>query len=179
MYRIRNQILILSIVLVSIANTEQCNAENNKWSVETSIFSPIGNVVYLDLTYSIKLNENISAELLFGPCYQYWKTKNGQANGYSLILGFRLLYKEHFNFEYAFFPSYNPFKSSIDNKVYKGYDGFNEFFLGYRFNIMKGKIQINPQIGYAMALFRTNPWPEVYEEPWSPIIPNCVVSYRF
>jgi hypothetical protein len=174
--------LIVLIILITLCITNSFTQENttfSKWSIEASVVYPIFGVYKVNAGYTVIKKEKFETELLFGPCYQNWSQDIGTAHGYSLILGARFTFFKYFNFEYAFYPSYNEFESAVDNNIYKGFDGFQEFMIGFKFNVLKKQLFINIQAVHGDPLYNTSTWPEPEDASGFPVVfPNITIGYR-
>jgi hypothetical protein len=175
----KNRILIFLILFISITNGLQ--AQTRTWSVEVSLTFPIIRIYMLQASCPISDHGNI----LLGLCYQNWKNEGevkGQANAYTVILGYRQFIGDKLNLEIEFFPAYNNFVSFIDSAAYSGFETWIEYRIGYKM-IFGDKYYLNIQPGLGHALYMENIWPGLNRETYTKnslmFVPQIVTGAHF
>ena len=136
----------------------------NQWSFETSLTFPLHQIYMAQFGYKIVPK----SEFLIGPCFQNWKDEveaKGRAHAYTLLLGYRQYIWKNLHGEIELFPAYNSFRSSVNNKVYNGFELWVEYMIGWKLNfkIKNIPLYIIPQPAIGHAVYLQNIWPGLSE----------------
>ncbi len=147
------------------------------WAVGTSITYPLGAQIYM-----VQVSHSVgqSGEILFGVAYQNWKNDQGRSHAYTLLLGYRHFLWRGLHTEIELWPAYNPFRSSIDGRTYKGFELWTSVRIGYSFDLMIGGqnffVLAQPSLGFGVA--RQNKWPDFKELGNFIFEPQLIVGVR-
>lgn len=140
--------------------------EKSKWAIEPSLTFPINRIYMVNMAYNISKKN----EVLLGFAFQNWKNETkkprGQAHAYTLVAGYRYYLWKGLNLEIMLFPAFNNFNSYVDNKWYHGFEAWNEYRIGYKYewNINSRKVYINIQPGIGHALYMQHIWPDLSKD---------------
>lgn len=156
------------------------NGSSAKWGIGTSATYPINSIYMVQLSYSVWS----MGEVLTGYAYQHWFDK-GRSHAHTLILGYRQFIWRGLHAEVELWPAYNPFKSAVDGKTYRGVELWASARVGYRFDLKVHGCEffILPQPSLGLGIARQNPWPNGPSKGPSgfhPIFePQLIVGARF
>ncbi len=153
-------LMIWMCLMVSRPGLAQEGSNPKKWSLETSLtFAPAAHIYMLKTSYQYSENSVLG----IGVAFQNWKNNNktpqGQAHAYTLLLSYRYFFWKNFHIELELWPAYNHFNSFSDGKVYKGFELWAEYKVGYKLTLSK-QLYINFQPGLAHGFWMQNKWPE-------------------
>ncbi len=136
---------------------------SRKWGIETSLVFPLVNIYVLRGSYLIWDH----GEVLIGAALQRWSNDefdfaSGQAEAYTLLLGYRQYLWRGLHLEVMLFPSYNRFHSNVDNRVYAGLELWMEMYVGYkfRFEVSGVGLFVVPQVGFGLGVAKQKEWPQ-------------------
>jgi hypothetical protein len=88
----------------------------------------------------------------------------GRAYGHTLVLGYRQYFWHGLNLDLELWGAYDPIKSSIDGKMYRGVDLWVALLPGYRWDFWRqGEFDVYAlaQVEFGYPAFRTNPPPNL------------------
>ncbi|MFH0901601.1 MAG: hypothetical protein V2A73_13315 [Pseudomonadota bacterium] len=183
---------VLAMSFVSSAAGEEPPAVNQaptgkRWGVETSVVFPVVHIYELHGSYRFWSH----GEALAGFALQRWSEDDfddtfppGQAEAYTLLMGYRQFIWKGLHAEVMLFPAYNRFHSHVDNKVYSGPELWVESYVGYTFRIEVGGVNlvIVPQMGLGFAVWHQTKWPkedEYMANAGMTAVPNLLVGAEF
>ena len=97
-------------------------------------------------------------ELILGPAYVDVAYDFGKNNSPTLIVGYRRYLFGNAHLEYQLWPAYNSFHDYASNTYFKGFDMWNEFRAGYKFDFTIGKLPmyLNLQLLFGFGLIQGN-----------------------
>ena len=156
-------------------------AAEYRHSIDFSPMSPLFRI------YALQYNYHLSAkdELIFGAAYTNIRWDIGSTNAASLILGYRRFIWGNLHLEYQLWPDYDWYYDKTQDKYYPGFDLWNEFRLGYRFDftLFDQPWYINIQWPFGFGLYAQNK-PESFkqqeeEEPFFYFPPMFFVGFKF
>lgn len=155
----RKAFVILLFVAVGLSLNAQHNDSYYRHSIETSPLSPLLQMIdkgIWGLKYEYALTEK--DELKFGLAYMNIYFDEGNTNSPGLILGYRRYLWKKLYAEYELWPAYDWFYEKNQDKVYKSFDLWNEFRLGYQFNFEVGEFPmfVNVAWPFGFGLYSTN-----------------------
>lgn len=166
------------------AVTEKLSHEESKWSLETSLTAPIARIYMLKAGYRMSQ----ASELGFGIGYQNWRNRDvdpaGQSNAWSVIVSYRHYLYRTISFEVELWPAYNHFESFLDGQIYKGFELWVEYRIGYRFDLTS-TLSINVMPGLGHPIWAQHDWPRLVEKsresPFDLVvfIPQALIGWRF
>lgn len=173
----RIALMVLLLAALPGGGAWAAEAEKGNWSLEVGATPPIVRIYLAQAAYAVRDGR----EILFGACFQNWKSDRGQAHAYSLVLGYRHSVWRGLHGEVSLFPAYNPFRSAVDGRTYRGVELWGEVRIGYRFEVRVGGVDflIIPQPGIGRGLYRHNPWPGNEEDGKLQFIPMVYVGLAF
>ncbi len=181
--------LLLSMSLVRPAASEEPpSAEkppvNRVWGVETSLVFPVKKIYGAKGSYQFwRLGEALA-----GFALQHWSDEDfhafppGQAEAYTLLLGYRQFLWRGLHVEVLEWPAYNRFHSHVDNKVYSGLELWMEMYAGYklRFDVGSVDLFVTPQVGMGFGVAKQKKWPEEnLKNAGLSFVPNLLVGVQF
>ncbi len=169
--------LILNNVLLSGYSQEnKSEFKQSKWSIEYSLAGTALNIYALQAAYQY----NNKGQWLIGSCFQNYKNNQGRAHAYTLLIGYRYKIWKNFSVEYEFFPAYNEFHSSIDNKNYYGLELYSELRPGYQFDFKIGNqsLYVLPQLTIGFGIWTNNKWPDFDKQSNPAILGNLWLGIR-
>ena len=156
---------------------EGTSGSDCRWGIGTSVTYPIASIYMAQLSYSLWSH----GDVLAGYAYQHWKNDQGRSHAQTLLLGYRQYIWKGLHAEVELWPAYNPFRSSVDGKTYRGVELWMSVRAGYRFDCdVYGRelfVLAQPSVGFGVA--RQNRWPKM-ERGFNPIFePQLIVGTRF
>lgn len=172
-------LIVMTSLNVSMAESEQSgtNGSPSKWGAGTSLTYPIASICMVQLSYSAWS----MGDLLTGYAYQYWRDAQGRSRAQTVLVGYRQFIWRGLHMEVELWPAYNPFKSSVDGKTYRGLELWMSVRAGYRFDfeIYGRELFILPQPSIGFGVARQNGWPGM-KRGFNPIFePQLIVGTRF
>lgn len=179
----KKYILILSLVMcTAFSQNAFSQPESIKYrhTLETSPLSPVLKIY--GLQYGCLLTQR--DELLFGFVYANIKYDAGQSHAPTLIIGYRRYLWKKLHLEYQVWPAFNDYFEINEKRYYSGFEVWNEFRLGYKFELSLGSIPISltPQVLCGFGLHEGNKpssfKQQVNKEPVF-VYPNIFVGVRF
>lgn len=135
---LRYLLMSISIVLtvpVLAGNGRQSSgdsltSDSSRHSVDFCPLSPIIRIYTIQYNYRMTSKD----ELILGLAYMNIHYDFGNTNSPALIFGYRRFLWKNLHVEYQLWPCYDEFWEKNERKVYKSFDLWNEFRLGYQFN---------------------------------------------
>lgn len=174
----------ISTVMLLLASTAAFGQESEqyhqnterKWAIGTSITYPMADIYMMQASYSPWK----SGDILGGLAFQNWTNDQGQANAYTVLLGYRQYLWNGLHAEMELWPAYNPFRSAIDDHTYAGLELWMSLRIGYRVKVhLVGReffILAQPSIGFGVA--RDNPWPQKAKGDGAVLEPQVILGVR-
>lgn len=140
----------------------QVQSKTYKHSVDFTPLSPLFGI------YAVHYNRRISsqAELILAPMYTNIRYEDiGHTNTFGFIVGYRRFLWKELHIDYQLMPGYDFFYEKNEDQVYKGFDLWNEFRLGYiwNFSLIDRPAYINVQWPFGFILYSQNK-PESFKE---------------
>ena len=132
------QFLFIAIVICNhtFLHAQQGNKSNEstfkKHALETSPLTPFGDVYSLGYNYQLDESNVLLTGLSFVNI-KYEGVGNNSAPG--IILGYRRFLWKGLHAQYELWPGYDNFYEKNEDRHYKGFQLWNEFRVGYQFNI--------------------------------------------
>lgn len=161
-------ISIITILIFPLCLTAQVSGQKSKPGYEqyrhSVDFSPISPLIKIyGVHYNYKLNEK--DELITGLGYMNIHFDFGNTNSPALILGYRRYLWRNLHLEYQLWPCYDEFWEKNERKIYKSFDVWNEFRLGYQFNFRISRLPLytSVQWPFGFGLYASNK-PESFKE---------------
>lgn len=160
------RIFITSIMILVLALADHSTAQSpvkqhqeessfKKHSISFCPIVPFFGIYAMHYTY--RLNQR--SELITGLSYMNINFDGiGQTNSPALILGYRHYLWKNLHLEYEIWPAYDAFYESNEGRYYRGFDIWNEFRLGYKFNFkVAGQDSfVNFQMPFGFGLYASN-----------------------
>ncbi|PWD98265.1 hypothetical protein [Marinilabilia rubra] len=161
-------ILVLLAFIKPVLSQAQSTDDKStsKHSFETSPMSPFMQSAGMGI-WGIKYDYAINPknELKFGIAYMNLNFPEGTTNSPALIFGFRRFLTKNIYAEYEIWPGYDNFYEQNESKHYKGFDLWNEFRIGYRFNFNYKNLPLFVNIAwpFGFGLYNSNKPKSFYE----------------
>jgi hypothetical protein len=133
---------------------------DNRSSIVTSLIDPFFSIYFLKYGYDLTKYDS----LICGGYYLYSEKSfsgnsyPGNYQGISLLFGYRRYLFDKWYVEDQIMPLYaRYFDSSSNTKTY-GFELWNEIHVGYKFKLLKTKIQIviDPQVLFGICIYENN-----------------------
>ncbi|MDX9770670.1 MAG: hypothetical protein RBT19_09915 [Tenuifilaceae bacterium] len=143
------------------SNNEQAEIKY-RHTIDVCPISPLFGIWAVHYTYRLTPKD----ELITGLSYMNIKFDGiGETNSPALILGYRRYLWKNLHFEYEIWPAYDNFWESNEQKHYPGFDLWNEFRLGYLFDVKVGNVPafVNIQWPLGFGLYASNK-PQSFKE---------------
>jgi hypothetical protein len=155
----KRRICIIVILTILICPT-LCAQIQSRSSIVTSAIDPFFSIYFIK--YSYDLNEYDS--IISGGYYLYseksfsGKVYPGSYQGTSLLLGYRRYLFNKWYVEEQIMPLYARYFDSLNNKATYGFELWNEIHIGYKFKLLKTKVQIviDPQLLFGLCIYENN-----------------------
>ncbi len=156
-------ILIIFLGL-SILSFDQVNAqgvENKKrdlphrHAIDICPIAPLFNIYAVHYRYSLTEKDELIAGLSF---MNIQFEGVGESNSPALILGYRRYVWKGLHLEYEIWPAWDDFWEKNERTYYSGFDLWNEFRLGYKFDFNAGKVPmfLSIQWPFGFGLYASN-----------------------
>lgn len=140
------------IIAQSDIHTE--TQESLRHSIDVSPISPFIGIYGIQYSYEF-LPKN---EFITGLAYMNIEFDFGATHSPALILGYRRYLWKNLHIEYQIWPCYDDFYETNEQKYYSGFDVWNEFRLGYRFDfkIKRQNLYTSFQWPFGFGLYAGN-----------------------
>jgi len=174
-------LLGLSILSAQAQKYGENTKIQHRHSIDIFPFAPLIDIYGIHYIYQLTPKD----ELITGLSYMSIKKKSGITHSPALILGYRRYLWKNLHIEYELWPCYDDFWESTEKRYYSGFDLWNEFRVGYRFDFnVKGlPLYANVQWPFGFGLYSSNKpesfVQEVKEAPYFYHIPMLFVGVRF
>lgn len=109
-----------------------------------------------------------SGRAIGGYMFQNFENDLGRAHAQTLLIGWQQYLWRGLEVEFELWPSYNRWRSSVDGKVYRGFDLWAEGRIGYRFDFRTAGVDwyLLPQVLYGKGLWMQYDPPGDFSEPF-------------
>ncbi len=178
-YGITLAILVSVIALnASIMETE---SKTYRHSIDTFPFAPLIDIWGIHYLYQFSEKD----EFITGLSYMSLKKESGQTHSPALIIGYRRYLWKNLHIEYEIWPCWDDYWEKNEQKYYSGFDVWNEFRLGYRFDVEIGNTPFyaNIQWPFGFALYTGNKpdsfMKEIEGHKYFYHIPMLFIGFRF
>ena len=153
-------LLLLTVFLIPVFLAAGANPEAKlRHAIETSPLSPLLQMADAGI-WGVKYEYAITDkdELKLGLAYMNIHFEEGNTNSPALILGYRRFIASRFYVEYELWPGYDRFYEKNEDKIYAGFDLWNEFRVGYQwdFRIKALPVFINAAWPFGFGLYSSN-----------------------
>jgi len=160
--RVFTAFIMMSVLALTNQSTAQGMAQQvpeepsfNKHSIAFCPIVPFFGIYAVH--YNYRVNQN--SELIAGLSYMNIKFDGiGHTNSPALILGYRQYLWRNLHVEYEIWPAYDAFYESNEGRYYRGFDVWNEFRFGYKFEFsVAGQDSfVNCQMPFGFGLYSSN-----------------------
>lgn len=170
--------MLVAFLLFTVnAFAQEAASDTDKpWGIGTSITYPINDIYMIQSSYSPCGH----GDLLLGAAFQNWENDQGQANAYTLLLGYRKYLWRGLHAEMELWPAYNPFESSVDGKTYKGMELWASLRIGYKFDFkaIGNDFYILAQPSIGLGVLRGNKWPDMEKDDDAVFEPQVILGVK-
>jgi hypothetical protein len=158
-------VLILACLIPSARASEGFETIFPKENKHTLSYCPFASFVGI---YAIHYFQKIDqrSEFIVGLSYMNIKFEgSGHTNSPALILGYRRYFWKGLHLEYEIWPAFDSYYEKNENRRYNGFDLWNEFRLGYKyeFRIAGQQLHANLQMPFGFGLYASNK-PESFQK---------------
>ncbi|KAB2921850.1 MAG: hypothetical protein F9K22_13065 [Bacteroidetes bacterium] len=186
------------IILFALLAADTLTAQTTKHSIELSPISPMFHIYAVQYSYHLDELQSAMVGVSYADMAQRpaserqprWMdvviTPNtvtrdiGQNHSWTLFFGYKRYVYGRLHLEYQLWPGYNSFYSTTEKRYYNGFDLWNEFRVGYTFDIGDSPWYVNLQYLVGFGLIEGNK-PADFGEGSDPVFraPVFFVGYRF
>ncbi|NVO19948.1 MAG: hypothetical protein HXX13_09620 [Bacteroidetes bacterium] len=150
-------VLLFVTVLHAQSKTTVADSTRHEYYRNSIDFSPISPLIKI---YGLHFNHKFTSkdEYILGVGYMNIHYDFGNTNSPSLIFGYRRYLWRNLHIEYQLWPCYDEFWEKNERKIYKSFDVWNEFRLGYQFNfkIAQQPFYTSIQWPFGFGLYASN-----------------------
>jgi len=176
-------VLAVSFISSNLYSQDDTNHSVNQYKHSIDFFplAPLVNIYGIHYIYQFSPKD----EFITGFSYMSIKKESGTTHSPALILGYRRFLWKNFHVEYEIWPCYDDFYEKNEKKYYSGFDLWNEFRVGYRFDFKAKEIPLyaNIQWPFGFGLYSSNKpqsfIDEVKADPYFYHMPMLFLGIRF